>query len=58
MSLKNNFGCGISSIMSDRYVKSDETEKILNIHASNLYGYALSEYLPDDEIEMWQGHAE
>ena len=35
--------------MGDRYVKSDENKKILFIDANNLYGRAMSEYLPYDE---------
>ena len=38
--------------MGDRYVKSDEDKKILYIDANNLYGYAMSEYLPYDEIKI------
>ena len=29
---------------------------ILYIDANNLYGYAMSECLPYDEIEIWHGH--
>ena len=41
-----------SSVMEDRYVKSNENIKILYKHANNLYGWAMSEYLPFDEIEF------
>ena len=45
-------GGGISSIMSDRYVKSIENKKILYIDANNLYGHSMSQYLPYDEIKF------
>ena len=38
--------------MGDRYVKSDENRKILYIDANKLYGWAMSEYLPYDEIKF------
>ena len=43
---------GISSVMGDRYVKSDENEKIFYIDDTNLYGHSMSQFLPYDEIEM------
>ena len=46
--LENNIGGGFSSVMGDRYIQSDENEKILNIDATNLYGHSMSEMLPDD----------
>ena len=54
--LENNIRGGISSVMGDRYVKSDENKKILYIDATNLYGHSMSQFLPYDEIEMWHGH--
>ena len=48
--LENNIGGGITSVMGDRYVKSDENLKILYDDANRLYGWAMSEYLPYDEI--------
>ena len=49
---ENNIRGGISSVMGDRYVKSDEEKKILYIDANNLYGYAMCQYLPYDEIKI------
>ena len=46
--LENNIRGGISSVMGDRYVKSDENKKILYFDANNLYGWAMSQYLPYD----------
>ena len=54
--IENNIGGGISSVMSDRYVKSDEIKKIFYMDATNLYGHSMSQFLPYDEIEMWHGH--
>ena len=41
--------------MGDRYVKSDENEKIFYMDATNLYGYSMSQMLPYDGTEMWYG---
>ena len=40
---ENNIRGGISAVMGDRYVKSDENKKILYKDAKNLYGWAMSE---------------
>ena len=54
--LENNIRGGISSVIGDRYVKSDENKNILYINAYNLYGHSMSQPLPFDEIENWDGH--
>ena len=54
--IENNIRGGLSSVMGDRYVKSDENKKILYMDAANLYGHSMSQFLPYDEIEMWHGH--
>ena len=54
--LENNIRGGISSVMGNRYVKSDENNKITYVDATNLYGHSMSQMLPYDEIEMWHGH--
>ena len=54
--IEDNIRGGVSSIMGDRYVKSDENKKILYADATNLYGQSMSQLLPYDEIEMWHGH--
>ena len=54
--IENIIRGGISSIMSDRYVKSDENNKIIYADATNLHGHSMSQMLPYDEIEMWHGH--
>ena len=56
LTLKNNIRGGISSVMGERYVKSDDNKKILYMDATNLYGHSMSQPLPYDEIEMWHGH--
>ena len=50
--IENNIRGGISSVMGDRYVKSDENNKILYIDATNLYGHSMSQFLPYDEIKF------
>ena len=50
--LENNIRGGISSVMGDRYVKSDDKKKILYIDANNLYGHSMSQPLPYDEIKF------
>ena len=54
--IENNIRGGISSVMGDRYVKSDANEKIIYADATKLYGHSMSQFLPYDEIEMWLGH--
>ena len=53
---ENNIRGGISSVMGDRYVKSDENKKIMYMDLTNLYGHLMSQFLLYDEIEMWHGH--
>ena len=52
--LESNIRGGISSIMSDRYVKSDDNKKILYVDSINLYGHSMSQPLPFDEIKFDQ----
>ena len=52
---ENIFKGGISNVMGDRYVKSDQNKKILYMDATNLYRHSMSQPLPNDEIEMWHG---
>ena len=54
--IEKNIRGGISSVMGDRFVKSDENKKILYRDATNLYGHSMSQMLPFVEIEMWHGH--
>ena len=55
LTLENNIRGGISSVMGDRYVKSNENKKIIYMDATNLYGHSMIQFLPYDEIEMWHG---
>ena len=50
--LGNNIRGGISSVMGDRYIKSNNNKKILYVDANNLYGHSMSEPLPYDEIKF------
>ena len=50
--LENNIRGGISSVMGDRYIQSDENKKIIYIDAANLYGNSMSQMLPFDEIKF------
>ena len=50
--LENKIRGGISSVMGDRYIKSDKIKKILYIDANNLFGHSMSEPLPYDEIKF------
>ena len=43
---------GISSVMGNKCVQSDENKKILYINAKNLYGHSMSQPLPFDEIKF------
>ena len=48
--IENNIRKGVSGVMGDRYVESKE--KKLYKDANILYGWAMSEYLPSDEIKF------
>ena len=50
--LEKNIRGGISSVMGDRYIKSDKNKKILYIDANILYGHSMSQYLPYDECKF------
>ena len=56
LTIDNKRRGGISSVMCDRYVKSDENKGKLYIDATNLYRHSMSQPLPYDEIETWHGH--
>ena len=56
LTIENNIRGCISSVMGDRYVKSDENKKILYMDPTNLFGHSMSQPLPYDEIGMWHGH--
>ena len=49
--LENNIRGGISSVMGDRYIRSDDNKKVLYFEADNLYGDSMSQALPYDEIK-------
>ena len=46
--LENIIRGGISSVMGDRYIKSNENKKILYIDANISYGHSMSQPLPFD----------
>ena len=50
--LENNIRGGISSVMGDRYIQSDDNKKVLYTDANNLYGHSMSEPLPYDVIKF------
>ena len=50
--LEYNIRGGISSVMGDRNIKSDENKKILYVDANNLYGQTMSQPLLYDEIKF------
>ena len=50
--LENNIRGSISSVMGNRYVKSDENKKILFADANLLYGHSMSQTLPYVEMKF------
>ena len=52
--LENNIRGGISSVMGNRHLQSDKNKQILYIDANNLFGWAMSQYLPTSEFEKLQ----
>ena len=55
LTLENNVCGGISSVMGDKYVKSDENKKVVYMDATNLYEHSMIQPLPYDEFEMRHG---
>ena len=49
--LENNIRGGISSVMGPRYIESNENTKLLYIDENNLYGWAMSQYLPTGDFK-------
>ena len=49
--LENNIRGGISSVMGPRFIESNENTKLLYIDANNLYGWAMSQYLPTGDFK-------
>ena len=49
--LENNIRGGISSVMGPRFIESNENTKLLYIGANNLYGWAMSQYLPTGDFK-------
>ena len=56
--LEKNIRGGISSVLGDSYVISENNKKRRYMDATNLYGHSMSQMLPCDEIETWHGHPE
>ena len=52
LTLQNNIRDGLSSVMGDRYKKSDDIKKILYIDANNFFGYSMSQPLPYVKIKF------
>ena len=52
--LENNIRGGISSVMGPRFIESNENTKLLYIDANNLYGWAMSQYLPTGDFKKIQ----
>ena len=50
--LENIIRGGISSVLADRNVKSDENIKIIYLDANNIYGHSTSQSLPYGEIKF------
>ena len=48
---ENSIRGGISSVMGPRYIESDENTKLLYLDANNLYGWAMSQYLPTEDFK-------
>ena len=54
--MEHIFRGGLSSVMADRYLKSDDNKKIIYMDATNFYGHSMIQVLPFDEIEMRHVH--
>ena len=58
LTIENNIRGGLSGVMGNRYVKSDENNKDSLMDATNLYGHSISQVLPYDEIKMLHGYSD
>ena len=47
---------GANSIMGNRYVKSDDSKKIIYTDAKIIYGHSMPQRLNCDGIEIWHRH--
>ena len=56
--LENNIRGGISSVMGPRFIESNENTKLLYIDANNLYGWAMSQYLPTGDFKKMRSLAQ
>ena len=56
--LENNIRGGISSVMGPRFIESNENTKLLYIDANNLYGWAMSQYLPTGDFKKMRSFAQ
>ena len=54
MLLENVIRGGIGNVLGERYVKSDENNKILYVDANNIYDHSMSQLLPFDEIKFYK----
>ena len=52
LTLQNNITGGISSVMGEGDVVSDDVKKLFYVDADNLCGWVMSESLPYDEIKI------
>ena len=50
--IENIIQGGISSVIDDRGVRSDENKKILYMDATKLYGHIMSQHLPYHEFKF------
>ena len=55
--LEINIRGGNSSVMGPRYIESDTNTKLLYIDANNLYGWAMSQYLPTGDFKKMRSFA-
>ena len=49
---EKNKRSGISAVIGDRHVKSDENKKIVSMEATNLHGHSMIQHLPHEQIEI------
>ena len=51
---ENGIPGGVSGVFGDRYIESNEDNKIVHIDMNNLYGFAMLQNLPKGNFQIYE----